>query len=210
MSTEQQHGLRAGHVVALVGALLTLASLWRPWYAIELPQALRDGLASEGARAASAGSLLGSAVQQLAAALPSRIEADGWQVLRGADVALCAVALAAAALVLGAAGALGGAVRVEAGAAGRWTAGVGLIGLVVALAHVVDPPSGGFGIAVRVGDGAWLALVGAAITALGGALAATSGGSAPAAPAVLDLAAPLDGGAADAQRALTSVAPPGA
>jgi hypothetical protein len=207
MTTEQQ-GLRAGHLVALAGAIATLGSLWRPWYAIEVPQALRDALASDGARASGAGSLLGSFVQQVAAALPSRIEANGWDVLRGADVALCVVAIAVAALVLGVAGALGPSVRVDRAAASRWIASIALAGLAVAIEHVLVRPGDDAGIAVELGDGVWLAVAGTAAMAVGGALAGSGRRSAPAVPlSLLDLEGP--GAASEDGRALTSVAPPG-
>src|SRR5206468_2595199 len=68
-------GLRAGHLAALAGALLTLASLWRPWYTLDVPAAFRDALSSEGAKVPG----LGAFAQGLAAALPDHISASGWQ-----------------------------------------------------------------------------------------------------------------------------------
>jgi hypothetical protein len=88
-------------------------------------------------------------------------------------------ALAVVALVLGAAGALSGAVRVDPAASGRLIAAVGaLIGL-VAVVHLVRKPGGaGAGGFVHIGDGLWLALAGAAAVLAGGLWAAADTGSA--------------------------------
>jgi hypothetical protein len=71
----EQKGLRAGHFLGLLGALGALASLWRPWYTVEVPPQLRQLLSSEGATSAGA---LGQFVQGLAAALPSSVSLNGW------------------------------------------------------------------------------------------------------------------------------------
>lgn len=210
MTTEQQ-GLRAGHLVALVGAIATLGSLWRPWYAVDLPQSFRDLLASEGARAASGGSMLGALVRGLAAALPSRIQATGWEALRGADVALCVVAIAGIALVVAVAGALGPAVQVDRGAASRWITMLALVGLGVAVEHVLHRPGGGaLRVDVSVCDGAWIAVAGTAVMALGGALSGTGPRRPTLAARAQPFAPPTMTAEQDAERALTSVAPPGA
>src|SRR3977135_1422500 len=108
-------GLRTGHLVALAGAIAALASLWRPWYRIELPQSFRDMLNGQAARTPGA---FGDLARGLAGMLPSRLEASGGQELQGADVVLCVGAVAVAALVVAAAGAFGPAVRVDGVAAG--------------------------------------------------------------------------------------------
>src|SRR5690242_16790201 len=100
----EQKGLRTGHIVALAGALAALGSLWRPWYTVEIPQQLRDAFSSSGAIGRDPG-MLGQVARNLAAAMPSSIEASGWRELQGADIALCVGALAVVALVVGAAGA---------------------------------------------------------------------------------------------------------
>src|SRR4051812_34423747 len=137
----EQKGLRTGHFVALAGAVAAFGSLWRPWYTISIPSQLRDLLGSSGRLGQDPG-LLGQMARGIAAALPSSLSASGWRELEGADVALCLGAVAVVALVLGAAGALGPAVRVDPGACGTIIAAVGVAGLAIAIAHLVHPPGG--------------------------------------------------------------------
>jgi hypothetical protein len=165
-------GLRGGHFVALVGALAAFASLFRPWYAIEVPAQLRDLLSGTG-RVGQDPGLLGQMARSLAAALPSEVSASGWRELEGADVALCVAALAVVVLVLGAAGALGGAVRVDAGAAGSLIAAAGGASLALVVAHLVHRPGGAAAADyVHVAQGLWIALAGSAAMLVGGLAAA--------------------------------------
>ena len=166
----EHQGLRTGHLLALVGALVALSSLWRPWYAIDFSGAFREELSGQAARVPGG---LGQLAQGLISALPSRIEASGWRELAGADVALCSGALAVVVLVLGAAGALGHAVRVERVAAGRIIAGLGLAGAALVGWHVVSKPGAGAvgSDLVKLASGVWLALAGCAVTAIGGLMA---------------------------------------
>jgi hypothetical protein len=185
----EQKGLRTGHFVALAGALAAFASLWRPWYTIEIPQQLRDMFGAGGQLGQDPG-LLGQMVRGLASSLPSSLSASGWRELEGADVAVAVAALAVVALVVGAAGALGGAVRVDPGPAGGLIAAVGaLIGL-VAIVHLVHRPGGAAAAdLVKVGDGLWIALAGGAATFAGGLWAAAgTGTSAPRRAAAAPLA----------------------
>jgi hypothetical protein len=78
------------------------------------------------------------------------------------------------ALVLGAAGALGGAVRVDPAKIGSLVAAVGAAGVVIVLAHVVNKPgpSGAMGDAVHLASGLWIALGGCAAVVAGGLMAA--------------------------------------
>jgi hypothetical protein len=131
----EHQGLRTGHLIALGGALVTLSSLWRPWYAVDLSGAFRDELSSKVSTQAPAA--LGQLAQGLISALPTRIEASGWRELAGADVVLCLGAVVVVALVLGAAGALGAAVRVDRLAAGRIIGALGLGGLGLVAWHIV-------------------------------------------------------------------------
>lgn len=211
MTTDAQRALRPGHLLALVGALALLASLWRPWYAIGIPQAVRDALASEGSRAAAnGGSLLGSFAQGLAAMLPSRIEVTAWDVMEAGDVILCVGAVAVGALVLAAGGAFGPGVRVDGTAAGRLIAGLGTAGLVLVGRQLLFRPGAEdvtrIGFEIDVAQGGWIALAGCVAIVAGGVLARTA--PKPAAPAmpVADwtFEAPVE------DRSLTSVAPPGA
>src|SRR4051812_11749596 len=209
-----EKGLRTGHFVALAGALALVGSLFRPWYSIEIPQQLRDALGGAGGVGNDPG-LLGQMARGLAAALPKSISASGWRELQGADVAICVVALLGVALVLGAAGVFGAAVRVDRGAAAQGVAGAGAIGLAIALVHALRPP-GGTAAAdyVHVAEGVWIAVAGGAAMVIGGfrAAAAPPTGFATATPAAsfprLDpelppvFAAPAPGGRP------TSVPPP--
>jgi hypothetical protein len=170
----EQKGLRTGHFVALAGALAAFGSLWRPWYTISIPPQLRE-LLGGGGRLGQDPGLFGEMARGIAAALPSSLSASGWRELEGADVALCIGALAVVALVLGAAGALGAAVRVDPGACGTLIAAVGVAGLAIAIAHLVHPPGGSAADDyVHVADGLWIALGGSAAVVAGGLMAAAS------------------------------------
>jgi hypothetical protein len=168
----EQKRLRVGHVLALVGALAALCSLWRPWYAIEVPQQLRDLMSGSG-RLGSDPGLFGEMARGLAAALPASISASGWRELEGGDVVVCVAVVVAVALVLGAAGAFGTAVRVDPAGAGTAIAAIGVVVLGVAVVHLVHRPGGAAAADyVHVADGVWVALAGGAAMVAGGLLAA--------------------------------------
>jgi hypothetical protein len=168
----EQKGLRTGHFLALAGAVAAFGSLWRPWYSMTLPPQLRE-LLGGGGRLGQDPGLLGQMARGLAAALPSELSASGWRELEGADVAFAVGALAVVALVLGAAGALGGAVRVDPGAAGRLIAVVGAAGALIAVVHLVHRPGGAAAADyLHVADGLWLALGGSVAVVAGGLWAA--------------------------------------
>jgi hypothetical protein len=174
----EQKGLRTGHFLALAGAVAAFGSLWRPWYSITMPPQLRE-LLGGGGRLGQDPGLLGQMARGLAAALPSSLSASGWRELEGADVAFAVGAVAVAALIVGAAGALGGAVRVDPAAAGRLIAAVGAAGLLIALVHLVHRPGGAAAKDyVHVADGLWLALAGSAAVVAGGLWAAADTGAA--------------------------------
>jgi hypothetical protein len=162
-----QKGLRAGHLLGLGGAGLALVSLWRPWYTLEIPAAFRDALSSESAKTPGP---IGQFAQGIAAAIPDTIAASGWDELKGADVAVCVLALAIAALVIGAAGAFGSAVRVDPAAAARGIAGLGAGVTGIVLVHAVQRPFDAD--LVHPAAGLWIALAGG-LLALAGGLAAT-------------------------------------
>jgi hypothetical protein len=159
----EQKGLRAGHFLGLLGALAALGSLWRPWYTVDVPPQLREALSSEGAKSSGA---LGRFVQGLAAAMPDTISVSGWEGLAGADVAVCLGAVSVAALVVGAAGAFGSAVRIDPRAAARGIASVGAAGLVLAVVHLVHRPISAD--LVHPAGGLWIALGGCVLVLLGG------------------------------------------
>ncbi|HEY6762420.1 MAG TPA: hypothetical protein VI318_23165 [Baekduia sp.] len=167
-----QKGLRTGHVVALVGALLTLVSLWRPWYSVTFPQAFRDALTGSGQLGQDPG-MLGQLARGLASALPPSIEASGWQALNGADVALCAAAGAVVLVILAAAGAFGGAVKVDPYACGSAIAAAGGGAAILVVFHVVHKPGGAQASDwVHYGQGLWIAATGSGAMLAGGLMAA--------------------------------------
>ncbi len=149
-----QKGLRTGHFLALLGALLSVGSLWRPWYTLDVPPQLRD--------------MVDRLASGFGTALPGTVSASGWRELEGADVAVAVAAFAVVALVVGAAGALS-AVRVDPGACGGPIALAGAAIVVVAVAHVVSKPGGAQAAdMIHVADGLWLALAGGGATLAGG------------------------------------------
>lgn len=176
----EQKGLRTGHFVALAGAVLAVVSLFRPWYAVEIPQEVRDVFRSQ---AGSDPGLFGELARGLASRLPSEISASGFKELEGADVVVVVAAVGVVALVLAAAGAISG-LRADPGAAGGLAGVLGAAIAVVALAHLVNKPGDGPASEwVHVSEGLWLALAGGALTAFGGLWAAADAGTARRRPA---------------------------
>jgi hypothetical protein len=171
-----QKGLRSGHFLGLVGALAALASLWRPWYTVDVPQQLRDLLSDEGAKSTGA---FGPILSGLATAIPDAVSASGWEALQGADVTLCLGAIAVVALALGASGAFGGAIRVDPMAAGRGLALLGAGGIALVVIHLVHRPLADD--LVHPAAGLWIALAGCVLTLIGGLTA--MGAGEPRAPA---------------------------
>jgi len=187
----EQKGLRSGHFVALIGALAALVSLWRPWYEVAIPQQLRDALSG---RLAQDPGLLGQMARGIASALPATISASGWKELQGADAALAVGTVLVIALVLGAGGVFGAAVRIDGAAAARGIAAAGAAGVVLVLVHAVHRP--GPHEVVHLAQGLWIALAGCAAILAGGLWAAIDGAvAAPARPATAtptSPAAPLE------------------
>jgi hypothetical protein len=175
----EQKGLRSGHFLALAGALAAFASLWRPWYEITIPQQLRDAFSGQIGQDPG---LLGEMARGIATALPTSISASGWKELQGADAAVAVGAVVVIALVLGAGGAFGSAVRIDPAAAARGVAAMGALGVVLALVHIVNRPGSGPGSDyVHVAQGLWIAVGGCVAVVAGGLWAAvdTSGSPAP-------------------------------
>jgi hypothetical protein len=177
----EQRGLRPGHLIALVGALAALFSLWRPWYAVDLSPAFRDALSGQLSQAPGE---LGQIARGVLSALPSRIQASGWRELQGADVALCVGGLAIVFLVLGAAGALGSAVRIERVAAAKIIGVLGAAGTALVGWHVISKPGAGTSGAdmVKLASGVWIAFAGCLVATIGGLMAAVPDQPAPLAP----------------------------
>lgn len=132
----------------LTGAGAVVLSLWLTWYTIRIPDELRSVVDAQ-ARQLPQG--LGDFARGILAALPSKIDATGWQAFEGADVALALLAGAVALSVL---------TVVDPRAV--LAAAALIAGLV--LVHVFDQP--GPNQLVSVGVGSWVALAGAAAIAL--------------------------------------------
>ena len=146
----------------LGGAVAVIASLWLPWYAITIPDALREAVES------NAGQLpqgFADFARGILAFLPRSIELNGWQSFEGADVAIALIAGAAALSVL-----VSIDVRAVLGAAAA------IAGLVIV--HVLDQPGPNEIVAVKAGP--WVALAGAAAIALSARPEPTPAPSAPA------------------------------
>jgi hypothetical protein len=173
----EQKGLRSGHFLALAGALVAFASLWRPWYEVRIPQQLRDAITGQMGQDPG---LLGQMARGIATALPSTISASGWKELQGADAAVAVGAVVVIGLVLGAGGTFGSAVRIDPAAAARGIAAAGAAGVVLALVHVVHRP--GNGDVVHVAQGLWIALAGCAAIVAGGLWAAVDTSTSPRVP----------------------------
>ena len=147
-----------GVLLAGLGALASLGSLWLPWYTIKLPDTIRGalgclgscGAAAPGAGATAADPAAGPAgafaglFKGLAAVMPEEITANGWTAMSGGDIGLAVAAAFVVLLVLVAGGASSG-VRIDRGLAGRLIAfaGPGVAGIAVA-------PDGAVGSAMGV------------------------------------------------------------
>lgn len=164
----EQKGLRTGHFLALIGALVAVGSLWRPWYSVRFPPEFRELFSSDGRLGGDPG-LFGQLARGMAAAIPSSVSVSGWEALKGADVAIALVAIGAAVVILAASGGISG-LRVDAGLAARAATAAGLTVLVLALWHVADKPGPGQAADwLHVGSGLWMAVVAGALM-LGGGL----------------------------------------
>jgi hypothetical protein len=177
----EQKGLRSGHIVALLGAVLALLSLSRPWYEIRIPDSVLQMFGS-GGRLGSDPGLLGQLSRTVATALPSSIAASGWKELEGADLALCLGAVAVAGLVLAVAGLFGSGVRIDRRTAGSAIAVVGAVALAIVVVHILHKPGAGSALsgAVRLRSGIWMALAGAVAMLAGGLMAASEDQTTPA------------------------------
>lgn len=167
----EQKGLRSGHFLALIGALVAVGSLWRPWYSVRFPPEFREMLSGGGQLGSDPG-LLGQLARGMASVIPDHVAVDGWDALKGADVVLVVCAVVVLGAVLAASGAISG-VRADGQLAARAAAAAGSVVLVVAAWHIVKKPGGGSPAAVadwiHVESGLWMA-VAAGAAMLGGGL----------------------------------------
>jgi len=159
---DDSRGLRTGHLVALGGAALALASLWAPWYRVDL-DALRQALQQQ---PGFNGTSLGSFVASIAALLPHSISGDAWQTLHRLDLLVAFASGAAIVALLAAAGGLGTGIRVERDAAARVAVAAGAVCALFVAGRVMNPPGPNAYLDVRWG--AWACLLGCALMVAGG------------------------------------------
>jgi len=163
---DEPRGLRSGHLVALTGALLSLGSLWAPWYRLHIPAALRELVQQ---RADAVGGPAADFVRSLTALLPDSVSGDAWLVFERTDVVLALIGVLVIAVLLAAAGAFGPGVRVAGQASARITTGAGALAALTVGARILDPPGPNAYLDVRWG--AWACLLGCVLMIAGGLLA---------------------------------------
>jgi hypothetical protein len=170
--------LRPGHLLAAAGAALVLVSLWLPWYGIDLPDRLPEGMGSAAPTGPGA-EMAESFARGLLAAFEQALVVTGWRAFEVTDVVL---ALGAGAALL-AVGALAAGSSLAPAATGRVLACAGVAGTLLIVARLVSPPMPADMLSTRAG--AWTGLAGAVLVAVGGMLAAaqSAGQTAPPPPA---------------------------
>jgi hypothetical protein len=166
--------LGIGYVLALIGSAGLIAALFRPWYSLHIPPELFQAAVGQaqqlGVDPQKFGQAAALVAQQLQAHPPT---VDAWQAFHYVDVALACICAAVGALTLARCFIAGAAVP---GLPSIVSAlGLGAAAL-VAFRIVERPGSGDARFAshalVHLESGAWLALVAAALMAIGGRLAA--------------------------------------
>jgi hypothetical protein len=172
----EQRGLRTGHLVALAGAAVALASLWAPWYRVDLGS-LRDALAQ---RPGIAGTQAGSFLQSLMALLPRSVSGNAWQTLHQTDVLVAIGSCAALAALLAAAGTFGSGIRVSLDAAARLSSAAGAVCALFVAGRALNPPGPNAYLDVRWG--AWACLIGLGLMVAGGLSALNPGRASRTAP----------------------------
>jgi len=83
--------LDARNLGILLGAAMVIGALSAPWFVLDMAAA-REAL---GVNTPQMPEMLGQFVREIAAALPDKISADGWQAFERGDVVLLVAALAA-------------------------------------------------------------------------------------------------------------------
>ncbi len=162
----EDRGLRSGHLTALAGAVLTLGSLWAPWYRLHLPAALRDLLQQ---RADAYGPAAGNFMRSLASLLPDSVSGDAWLVFGRTDVVLALLSALVIVTLLAAAGTFGPGIGVAGGSAARVASLAGTVAGLAVVARMIDPPGPNAYLDVRWG--AWACLLGCVLM-VGGGIAA--------------------------------------
>jgi hypothetical protein len=169
----EQRGLRTGHLVALAGAAATLASLWAPWYRVDLGS-LRDALQQQ---TGVVGTPAGNFLQSLMALLPRSVSGNAWQTLHQTDVLVAAGSCAALSARVGAAGTVGPGHRVSLDAAARLSSAAGAVCALFGAGRALNPPGPNADLDVRWG--AWACLIGCVAMVAGGIAARSTGRANP-------------------------------
>jgi hypothetical protein len=170
-----------GEVVASLGALLLLGSLWRPWYELRFPPEVLSQAKAAAPHLGDLAPFVSQGVDQLSSV--GAIPLTAWQAFEQADVVLAAAAAVALGLV---------ALNVVGALTARLDGVIALAGLVAAVtvvSRLVSPPGSGTPLGDQLlhpATALWLGLLGAAMIAAGGvmALAASPGPALPASPGV--------------------------
>jgi hypothetical protein len=194
--------LRPGHLLSALGALLAAGSLWLPWYGLDLGGAVDDAVVRQ-APQGPGGELAAQLVRGFASALASLVQLTGWRAFSTTDVALAAGALA----VVLAVGALAAGASLRPSAVARLCGALGVAGALLVAARIVSPPGPDGMLAPR--HGAWIALAGTVLVAVGAWWASLSPAADPAAPVVpASQASPASAAFAAAGAPTDSIAPP--
>jgi hypothetical protein len=171
--------------MSALGAVVLGVSLWLPWYAVHLPEALGRELD----RQTQGSPAIGQLARELIAVIPSGLTVTAWQTFETADVALAACA----GIVLSMVVAVSSGTR-DPGAAARFALAAGTAAAVLVAVKIASPPGPAELLELRYG--AWVALAGALLVAAGGLAAGQAPAferPSPAAPAAAE--APPSAGA---------------
>jgi hypothetical protein len=159
-----------GEVVASLGALLLLGSLWRPWYELRFPPEVLSQARAAAPHLGDLGPFVTQGVDQLASA--GAIPVTAWQAFEQADVVLAAAAAVALGLVaLNAVGAL--TARLDG-----VIALAGAVAVATVISRLVSPPGSGTPLGDQLlhpATALWLGLIGAGMMAAGGVMALAAG-----------------------------------
>jgi hypothetical protein len=163
-----------GEVVASLGALLLLGSLWRPWYELRFPPEVLSQARAAAPHLGDLGPFVTQGVDQLASA--GAIPVTAWQAFEQADVVLAAAAAVALGLVaLNAVGAL--TARLDG-----VIALAGAVAVATVISRLVSPPGSGTPLGDQLlhpATALWLGLIGAGMMAAGGVMALAAGDGRP-------------------------------
>jgi len=159
-----------GQWIAALGAVGLLATLFRPWYELNLPEQLLSEADALAPRMGELGPLLTEGLAELERAGPLTVTA--WQVFESADLVLAGLAVAVLAVV--ALGTAGG----RASGLGVWIARLGTAAAGLVLFKLLSPPGASPQLTEQLLDpqpAVYLALVCAMAITAGGAISTRAG-----------------------------------